>query len=220
GLVLNMKSFLLTGLNNLINFAKKIFLEKTLLNLKKEIITRWFENSLALETEIPSLTQDFTFLISQFLKSYAYCVNKSIDHKNEKCHLELIKYCENVISYFKRRIEGNELQIIHKKSKLTVKLYKEKKNHYYPEIISIDVNNLKKNKIISMNFVPYIIYEDIIDVFSYNKKLFNENSQNTIDLKIWNDNRIINKRSDINNFKIGKVVKNFKLKSIDLDFIL
>ncbi|GAH80822.1 unnamed protein product, partial [marine sediment metagenome] len=105
-------------------------------------------------------------------KSYAYCVNKSIDHKNEKCHLELIKYCENVISYFKRRIEGNELQIIHKKSKLTVKLYKEKKNHYYPEIISIDVNNLKKNKIISMNFVPYIIYEDIICFFYFIFSIF------------------------------------------------
>lgn len=220
GLVLNMKFFLLTGLKNLINFAKKKFQEKTLLNLNKEIITRWFENSLALKAEIPSLTKDFTFLISKFLKSYAICENKCIDHKNEEYHLELIKYCENVISYFKRRIEGNKLRIIHKKSKFTVKLYKEKKDHCYPEIISIDVNNFKKNKIKTMNFVPYLIYDDIIDVFSYNKKLLNENSQNTINLKIWYDNRIINKRSNINKDEIGKITKNFELERIDLEALL
>jgi len=219
-LVLNMKSFLLTGLKNLINFAKKKFQEKTLLNLNKEIITRWFENSLALKAEIPSLTKDFTFLISKFLKSYAYCENKCIDYKNEEYHLEHIKYCENVISYFKRRIEGNELQIIHKESKLTVKLYKEKNNQYYPEIVSIDVNDLKNDKKRFMNFVPYLIYDDIIDVFSYNKKLLMENSQNTIDLKIWNNNSIINKRSNIKKDKFGKILKNFELKRFDLEILL
>lgn len=145
-LVLNMKSFLLAGINNLINFAKNKYKEKTYLTLKPETITRWFEKSIELKTNIPSLTDDFTFLFSEFLKFYAYCENQGIDSKNEEYHSELIKYCENVFIYFKERIEQNKFEIENKNIKRIVQFYKEKKDQYYPEIVSVEVNNLKSKK--------------------------------------------------------------------------
>lgn len=47
-----------------------------------------------------------------------------------------------------------------------------------------------------MYFVPYLIYDDIIAIFSYkNKKILHKRIQTPIDiLKIWNSNGIINKR--------------------------
>jgi len=47
-----------------------------------------------------------------------------------------------------------------------------------------------------MYFVPYLIYDDIIDIFSYIIKKFyiNEFKLRLIILKIWNSNGIINKR--------------------------
>lgn len=58
------------------------------------------------------------------------------------------------------------------------------------------MNNLKKNKKLRMDFVPYLIYNDIIDISSYNnKKTLHKRIQTPIDiLKIWNSNGIINKR--------------------------
>ncbi len=218
-LVLNMKSFLLAGINNLINFAKNKYKEKTFLTLKPEIITRWFEKSIKLKTNIPSLTDDFTFLFSEFLKFYAYCENQGIDSKNEEYHSELLKYCGNVFIYFKERIEQNKFEIENKNTKRIVQLYKEKKDQYYPEIVTVEVNNLKSKKK-KMNFVQYLIYDDVIDVFSYNKKLLSEGSKNKINLKIWSDNGIIYKRSNIEKFNPECDLKNFKLEIIDLEQLL
>jgi len=218
-LVLNMKSFLLAGIKNLINFAKNKYKEKTFLTLKPETITRWFEKSIELKTNIPSLTDDFTFLFSEFLRFYAYCENQGIDSKNEEYHSELLKYCENVFIYFKERIEQNKFEIENKDTKRIVQLYKEKKDQYYPEIVTVKVNNLKSKKK-NMNFVPYLIYDDVIDVFSYNKKLLSEGSNNKINLKIWNTNGIIYKRSNIEKFNPEYDLKNFKLELIDLEHLL
>lgn len=218
-LVLNMKSFLLAGIKNLINFAKNKFKEKTFLTLKPETITRWFEKSLELKTNIPSLTDDFTFLFSEFFRFYAYCENQGIDSKNEEYHSELLKYCENVFIYFKERIEQNKFEIENKNTKRFVQLYKEKKDQYYPEIVTVEVNNLKSKKK-KMNFVPYLIYDDILDVFSYNKKLLSEGSKNKINLKIWSDNGIIYKRSNIEKFNPECDLTKFKLEIIDLEHLL
>jgi predicted nucleotide-binding protein (sugar kinase/HSP70/actin superfamily) len=74
-----------------------------------------------------------------------------------------------------------------------------------------------------MDFVPYLIYNDIIDISSYNnKKTLHKRIQTPIDiLKIWNSNGIINKRWYIVN-KSNKdlittkgFIANFELKIID-----
>jgi len=46
-----------------------------------------------------------------------------------------------------------------------------------------------------MYFVPYLIYDNIIDIFLNNKKSLLDCLQTAIDLNTWNYyNRIINKR--------------------------
>ena len=70
-LVFNFESFLIEGLKNLILYSKKKYKEITYRTLTLEPLTNWFENSLNLKTEIPSLIEDFTFLLSEYLKMFA-----------------------------------------------------------------------------------------------------------------------------------------------------
>jgi len=100
------------------------------------------------------------------------------------------------IFYFQERIENNVI-IIKKNDVLkSEQIFRENKNIYYPQLTLINVNNLKKNKKQRMYFVPYLIYDDIIDIFSNNnKRILHKRIQTPIDiLKIWNSNGIINKR--------------------------
>jgi hypothetical protein len=220
-LAVDVKLFLLAGIKNLINFAKIKYKEKMSLELSRQLIIRWFEYSLNQKAEIPSFIKDFTYLTSEFLKFYDHCEkNDLFDLKVEKHDETIFKYCEKVISYFKDRIESNEIQTVIKNNVETFPLYKEKKNKYHPEIIPTDVINVKNNKIKTMNFVPYLIYDDMIDVFSYNKKILLEDPNTKISLKMWKDNRIINKGSFIKEDIINKSVINFKLKPSDLESLL
>lgn len=73
-LFINFEQFFLIGLTNLISYAKVKYKEITKRNLKDEIIVQWFEKSKNIKTEIYSLTETFTFIISEFLKSL-YFIN-------------------------------------------------------------------------------------------------------------------------------------------------
>lgn len=81
------------------------------------------------------------------------------------------------------------------------------------------MNNLKKKKL-RMYFVPYLIYDNIIDIFSYNKKSLLDCPQTAIDLKTWNYNGIINKRSNLDYIDAGGIITNFELQEIELNRIL
>ena len=111
-------------------------------------------------------------------------------------------------------MENNKIMIIGQNEILSEKLYKEKKQKFYPNIISIETKNLTDNKLTKMHFVPYLIYDDLIDTFSYNKKLLLNDRQNC-DLKILNINRIINKVT-----KTEYLIKDHILNSIDLEELL
>ena len=127
GLVINFESFFLVGIKNLINFAKKKYKEITLRTLERGSIINWFEKSKMLNAEIPSLTEDFTFIISEFLKMYSNIEKEGLTPKQEDYSADLIQYCEKIINYFQERIEQNIFQIKNKGSIKTVQLYKEKK---------------------------------------------------------------------------------------------
>ncbi len=220
GLVINFESLFLVGIKNLILFAKKKYKEITLRTLEKELIINWFEKSKILSAEIPSLTEDFTFLISEFLKMYSFIVKKGLAPKHEDYSAELIQYCEKIIHYFQERIEQNIFKIKDKGLIKTVQLYKERKQKYYPEIISINVKNKNKNEIKKLNFVPYLIYDDIFDSFSYNKLLLNEGSQKALDINSWKNNRIINKILKTDKINHYQHQKKFELNAINLENIL
>lgn len=219
GFIINFESFFSVGIKNLINFAKKKYKEITLRTLERESIINWFVKSKMLSAEIPSLTESFSFIISEFLKMYSNIVKKGLAPKNEDYGADLIQYCEKIINYFQERIEQNIFQIKNKGLIKTVQLYKEKKNNYYPEIFSIDVYNLNKNEIKQMNFVPYLIYDDIFDSFSYNKMLLNEGSQKILDINSWKNNGIINKILKTNKINY-QYHKKFELLDINLEKIL
>ena len=69
-----------------------------------------------------------------------------------------------------------------------------------------------------MGFVPYLIYDDLLDSFYYNKKLLINTTDKTINLKVYEDNDIINKTSNFDDF----TTKTFKieLKNLNLEEIL
>lgn len=220
GLVINFKSFFSDGIKNLILFAKKKYKEITLRTLERESIINWFAKSKMLSAEIPSLTEDFTFIISEFLKMYSNIVKKGLAPNPEDYSAELIQYCEKIINYFQEKIEQNCFQIKEKGLIESVQLYKERKEHYYPEIISINVNNINKNGIKQMNFVPYLIYDDIFDIFSYNKKLLDEGLQKPYDMNNWKNNGIINKILKTNKIIPHQYQKKFELSEINLERLL
>ena len=219
-LVMNFKNFYLLGIENLINFTKRKYKEITCRTLKKEMIVDWFENSLAIKTEIPSLTEDFTFLILEFLKMFSNIENKGLDPNQKGFDADFLRYCESIINYFKKKIENNSIQIKSDGIIKTEKLYLEKKKKYYPQLISINATNMKRNNLIKRYFIPYLIYDDIIDIFAYNQKLLRDRIQYPVDLTIWKYNRIINKRSNLVHIDAGDQITNFELQETDLSKIL
>ncbi len=217
-LAFNFKKFFLHGISNLINFAKEEYKKITKRYLKHEIIIKWFENSKVIKTEIPSFTNLYTYLLLEFLKTFSKIEEKGLNASLEKYTSKLILYCDRIIKYAKKKIENNLILI--KVDGLLIKeqLYLEKKGKYYPEIISIPIANLNKNKKSKMGFIPYLIFDDILDVFSYNKKLLNEGKQIPIDMTTWKNKGIINKRSNLNHNNFHQI--NFELHKISLNNIL
>lgn len=213
-LSIDFNLFFLFGIKNLITYARKKYKEITFQTLRNELIEKWFKKSKLIQAEIPSLTEDFTFITSEFLKTYYKIDKLGLNEIDMNFKRELSKYCEKIINYFKKKMENNKIMIIGQNEILSEKLYKEKKHKFYPNIISIETKNLTDNKLTKMQFVPYLIYDDLIDTFSYNKKLLLNDRQNC-DLKILNINRILNKVT-----KTEYLIKDHILNSIDLGDLL
>ena len=55
------------------------------------------------------LRESFTFIISQFLKSYSNIDKEKLDpeRNKEKYTSKLLEYCDSVIKYLRRKIENN-----------------------------------------------------------------------------------------------------------------
>lgn len=217
-LAFNFKTFFLHGICNLINFAKEEYKKITKRNLKHEIIIKWFENSKVIITEIPSFTELYTYLLLEFLKTFSNIEEKGLNASPEEYTTELILYCDRIIKYAKEKIENNLVLIKVDGSLKTEQLYLEKKGKYYPQIISITISNLNIKKKVKMGFIPYLIYDDILDIFSYNKKLLHEGKQIPIDMTMWKNKEIINKRSNLNHNNFHQI--NFELQKISLNNIL
>jgi len=87
-------------------------------------------------------------------------------------------------------------------------------------MISINITNLQTNKRIKRNFIPYLIYDDILDIFSYNKKILHEGKQITVDMTNWKCKGIINKRSNLDQNNIKGDIKSLDLQKSDLEMLL
>ena len=217
GLTINYETYFLFGIKNFINYAKETYKSITYRSLPKEIIFKWYENSISTVIEIPSLIKDYTFLISEFLKTYSTIKNLKISPEEDRYFDELIRYCEKMVNYFKNALESNSIQIKVNQEIKEEKIYTEKKNKYYPQPIYIDVRRENGHNMKKMAFIPYLIYDDLIDVFFYNQKMLVERAKIPINIQIYEDNNIIIKGSKINCYNRKELIeKLYKFTYTDL----
>ncbi|MHA1669663.1 MAG: hypothetical protein ACTSV5_03690 [Promethearchaeota archaeon] len=194
---IDFESFFKVGIENLISFTKIKYNKTNYRPLKKEIIRKWFNKSQIIKADIPDLSEAFTFIISEFLMLYSNIEKKKLTPDSESYRLQLIQYCERLITYFREKIEQNDFQINVNGEKKIVQLYREKKNKYFPQIISIDIFNIRNNSTKKMAFVPYLIYDDLLDCFTYNRNTLTEEQKKANYINLHDLNRIIKKKANI-----------------------
>ncbi|MCK4285576.1 MAG: hypothetical protein KAX18_05205, partial [Candidatus Lokiarchaeota archaeon] len=171
-LFIDFKSFFIIGIRNLLDYAKKNSNEIARHSFRKDLVRKWLYNSISVEIDIPDLTEDLTYLLSEFLKTYSFI--NILDVNDERYIKELINYCDRIIAYFQERLESNSIKIKSNGDFKEEKIYFIKKAKYYPRIIEINIEKFRggeKNIAKKMRFVPYLIYDDILETFFYNKKL-------------------------------------------------
>jgi len=219
-LTINFHLFYVMGITNLLNYANLKQKELTLRGLSSDKIRKWWEASNNISAFNPDLGESFTFITSQFLKTYSYIDKNNLDPAQDKDEYKniLIEYCDSVIKYFRNKIEKNIFFIKNEDKFEMEKLYLERKQKYYPLVIKLPVNDLATNKTSEMGFVPYLIYDDLLDSFYYNKKLLKNTTDDTINLKVYEDNEIINKTSNIDDIRTKS--SKIELKDINLKEIL
>lgn len=192
-LTINFHLFYITGIKNLINYANLKQKELTLRGLDSDKIRKWWEASNNISAFNPDLGESFTFITSQFLKTYSYVDKNNLDPTQNKDEYKniLIEYCDSIIKYFRNKIEKNIFFIKNEDKIEKEKLYLERKQKYYPLVIKLPVNDLVTNRTSEMGFVPYLIYDDLLDSFYYNKKILKNTTDDAINLKVYKDNKII-----------------------------
>lgn len=219
-LIINFNPFYEIGIENLIKYASIKQSELTFRGLNAEKVRNWWQRSTHLSGANPDLVKSFTYLISQFLKTYSFIDENNLNSidNNEEYKNSLIEYCESIIKYFQKKIEKNTILIKKEDHYDFEKLYLERKQKYYPLIIKMPIRNLMTDKSLEMGFVPYLIYDDLLDSFYYNKKLLEEGKNNTINLKVYENYKIINKTSTIDDLSTdsSKIEEN----TLDLEEIL
>ena len=215
---INFHHFYTVGVTNFINYARLKQKEITLRQLDDDKIRKWWKVSTNISAYNPDLVESFTFIISQFLKSFSSIDTNNLDPSQNRDDYKkiLIHYCDSIIKYFRRKIEKN-IFFIKNENKIEIeKLYLEKKQKYYPLVIKIHLNDLTTHKTHEMGFVPYLIYDDLLDSFYYNRKLL-ENTD-SIDLKVYQHNKIINKVSPID--KIRPISNEIELTDLNIEDII
>ena len=202
-LFIDFKLFFIIGIRNLLDYAKKNSNDITPHSFRKDLVRKWLYNSISVEIDIPDLTEDLTYLLSEFLKTYSFI--NDLDVKDERYIKKLITYCDRIIAYFQERLESNSIRIKSNGECKEEKIYFIKKSKYYPRIIEINIEKFRgseKNIVKKMRFVPYLIYDDILETFSYNKKLLSSHQKKPYNFAFFNEKDIILKYTTItlNNF--------------------
>lgn len=219
-LTINFHLFYIMGIKNFLNYANLKQKELTLRSLDSDKIRKWWEASNNISAFNPDLGESFTFITSQFLKTYSYIDKNNLDPTQDKDEYKnkLIEYCDSIIKYFRNKIEKNIFFIKNEDKIEMEKLYLEGKQKYYPLVIKLPVYDLATNKTSEMGFVPYLIYDDLLDSFYYNKKLLKNTTDDSINLKVYEDNKIINKTSTLDDIRTNS--SKIELKEINLKEIL
>ena len=221
----NYAHFLETGLKNFIQYARKkvssLQLRDYSTRLKTESIIDWFNSSCEIVFYNPDLEKDLTFILRDFIKLIATYFQKDLSNDSLRTKELLIEHCDKMIKYFRNKIEKNQITIIKEQEKENVKLSIERKSKFYPDIIEHDVVFLENYKVKKMKFVPYLIYDDILECYSYNKKLLTEGKESFYSIELWKRNHIINKRSNIKSTNLDDYdLSKFDISKVNIDKLL
>jgi len=196
-LYINFKLFYTIGIKNLINYATVKYKSITYRKLKKDSLINWYNNSISTKIEIPSLTKDFTFIITNFLETYSNIKSSDLFQDKDYTLGELIKYCEKMLNYFRRIMNQNSIQVVINGEIRKEKIYSTKKKKYYPLAVDTEIWNENNQNKIKGKFVPYLIYDDLIDVFYYNHKLLDNKEEEPINLKLFEESNILVKDKNL-----------------------
>lgn len=203
GLDVNYSLFYSIGINNFINYAKDKYKEITKRNLDLKKIKQWWNLSKNLISQNLDLRETFTFINSQFIITFSNLIKENDIKYNQKQYIKtLISYCDSIIDYLRLKIENNIFKINKDNIIKEEKLYIEKKNKCYPLSLEITVKDLSINEIYEMKFVPYLIYDDLLNCFAYNKSLLKENEGDQfINFQIYEKYDLINKSTHLDKFE-------------------
>jgi hypothetical protein len=214
----DLELFFLQGFLNLIKYGKNKKKELTSSELDVNIISAWWEQSKNIMVCIPDLTESFTFIILEFIRLYSYIKDNNLD-PNQKAYLDaLLEYCSNIIKYFRKKIESNKFKTFEKNKITLQKLYFERRKKVFPTIAKIQVYKRASSQYERLGFVPYLIYDDILDCFFYNKTQLEKKVKKAIDLKVYEDNLIINKGFSLWSSK--KYVRTTRFDKLNLENLL
>ena len=219
-LTINFPKFYKTGISNLLSYTRIKQKEITLRPLESSKVREWWVASNNICASIPDMVESFTYINTQFLKTFHKIDKNNIDIElnRESYSNLLIAYCDSIIKYFRRKIEKNVF-LVEKEQKFELdELYLERRQKCYPKIINVVVNDIAKEKSREMGFIPYLIYDDILDSFMYNRNVLEDPKNDSISLKVYEHNQIINKTSTIDNSSTDS--SKFELKELELDEIL
>jgi len=162
-------------LKNLINYSKKTHLNVTFQDLKENTIKRWWELSRNLIPKIPTYSKDLEFILEAYLEAF-----KSYKLSND-LPAALMEYTNQLIDYCNSRLESNVIEIYYKQDLLGKRMYKIKKEHYFPDIFEFDVQDIVKGKIRRKAFIPIMIYDDLLECTLFNQmqleKIMNNEKQ-------------------------------------------
>ncbi|QEE17253.1 hypothetical protein DSAG12_03085 [Promethearchaeum syntrophicum] len=147
---------------NLVYFAKKKYRELVHRKLTKDKIQKWWEKSKPLIAQIPDYSRDMTFILKSYLDAYVDFLN------SQNSDQALLLYIKTMIDYCQKRIDENTIQLYYKGKIKEDRMYKIKKEHYFPDIVEFDIVNELENKTYRKAVVPIMFYDDLLECFLYN----------------------------------------------------
>ena len=219
-LTINFHLFYTEGLKNFLRYANLKQKELTLRGLNSNIVIKWWKATTNISAFNLDLSESFTFITSQFLKTYSFIDKNNLDPTRDKDEYQnsLVEYCDSIIKYFRNKIEKNIFFIMNEDKIETEKLYLERKQKYYPLVIKLPVTDMVNNKTSEMGFIPYLIYDDLLDSFCYNKNLLINSVNHAINLKVYEDTQIINKTYSKDDVRTNS--STIELETINIRYIL
>ena len=166
-LCLNLNNFYLMGIRNFVHYARAKIKEITLRPLDGRKVEEWWETSKSLSTIAPDLIETFTFINLNFIETFALIKERNLLPTQEDYTKALLTYCDKIVNFLREKIDANTFTLSTDNEVSTEKLYIEKKKKFYPLIIKIPVYNEMTQRSYQMEFVPYLIYDDLLDVFFF-----------------------------------------------------